>query len=312
MALEHPCAIDMTGAGAAVTAEMMSAMRAAAGIPLSDLPGAEICSSYYAADGINVMKARARFDPHPWSETAVAETWGLILVRTGAYARRTNGDERVIDATIGVIRKPGDEIAYRHFLRPPDELTIIDFAPHALEAVPTLMDAPPAFQIDARADLTHRFLARSLDDHPRGAASHGKHEEAVIQFVEHLVGHETQRTRSVRLSARRFRHHLVRDACELLHADRGQVSLVEIGRRLGCSPYHLSRVFREIVGMTVTQYRQRLRVNCALDSIARGDGDLSTVAAASGFSDHPHMTRSIFAIVGHVPSELRRLLRASA
>jgi len=118
----------------------------------------------------------------------------------------------------------------------------------------------------------------------------------------------TFRTYSRRTTAK-ARRQLVTDACEMLHLTHHDISLVNLADAVGCSPFHLSRVFREITGMTIPQYRRQLRVHDAVTSIAGGATDLASIAAAVGFADHSHMTRSIVAQFGTTPSRLRELLR---
>ena len=74
------------------------------------------------------------------------------------------------------------------------------------------------------------------------------------------------------------------------------------------SPFHLTRIFRRVTGVTMTQYRSRLRVHAALERIDCGESDLSTIAASIGFADHSHMTRTIVAQLGQTPTALRELL----
>ena len=105
------------------------------------------------------------------------------------------------------------------------------------------------------------------------------------------------------------RRRLVTEACELLHRPGRKIGLVEIARTIGCSPYHLSRVFHEITGLTIPQYRKRLRIHDALRRLNDGEYDLAAIAVASGFADHSHMTRSIVAQYGDPPSRLRELIQ---
>lgn len=280
------------------------------GIPLDELPGEEVSALYFKRAGLDVLKVKSLFEPHPWSARSVANTWGVVLVRYGAYARRSNADDRVVDATTGLVRRPGDEVAYRHFLPTPDEVTVINFDPSLLDIVPGLADMGGAFPVKAELDLAHRLLVRGLEGSPGGRVSEDAHEESVLGLLHQIARREPRRRGSrPRRSAEIARGRMVRDACELLHAEDDGLTLVEIGQRVGCSPYHLSRTFHQITGLTISRYRLRLRIHAALDRISAGDEDLSRIAAATGFSDHPHMTRSMVAHIGHVPSELRRLLQ---
>ncbi|MFD0541604.1 helix-turn-helix domain-containing protein [Actinomadura luteofluorescens] len=61
--------------------------------------------------------------------------------------------------------------------------------------------------------------------------------------------------------------------------------------------------------MSVTRYRNRIRVGRALDRLERGERDLSGLAADLGFADHAHLTRTVREETGRTPTVLRRLLR---
>jgi transcriptional regulator GlxA family with amidase domain len=69
--------------------------------------------------------------------------------------------------------------------------------------------------------------------------------------------------------------------------------------------FHLCRVFRRHVGMTLHEYRQQLRVRHALETVASGDVDLLQVALELGFSGHSHFTAAFRAAFGAPPSVLR-------
>ncbi|GIH62321.1 hypothetical protein Msi02_31380 [Microbispora siamensis] len=90
--------------------------------------------------------------------------------------------------------------------------------------------------------------------------------------------------------------------------DPESVDLVRLARALGVSPSHLSRTFRRHVGMTVSRYRNRVRVSRALAGIEEGERDLAGLATALGFADQAHLTRTMRAELGRPPGHLRRLL----
>jgi transcriptional regulator GlxA family with amidase domain len=60
-------------------------------------------------------------------------------------------------------------------------------------------------------------------------------------------------------------------------------------------------VFVQLIGCTVSQYRNRLRVSLALDQIGQGAPDLASLAHDLGFSDHAHLTRTVQAATGQNP-----------
>jgi AraC-like DNA-binding protein len=86
-------------------------------------------------------------------------------------------------------------------------------------------------------------------------------------------------------------------------AARGLFPLAEL---LGTSPYRLSRAFPRELGVSLTRYRNRVRVGRALDQLHRGTSTLSDIAASLGFADQAHFTRVVQDHLGHTPRTLRR------
>jgi AraC family transcriptional regulator len=72
------------------------------------------------------------------------------------------------------------------------------------------------------------------------------------------------------------------------------------------SIYHLSHVFRQEVGLSITQYVTRARLAKALDPVLDSDTGLTTIAFDAGFASHSHFTARFRAFFGITPSELRR------
>jgi transcriptional regulator GlxA family with amidase domain len=94
----------------------------------------------------------------------------------------------------------------------------------------------------------------------------------------------------------------------MLLAEEPRSSLVHLARALSVSPHHLSRVFSEQTGSTVSSHRRRIRVRAVLDRLGHGEHDLARLAADVGFADHGHLTRSVRRETGATPSRLRELL----
>lgn len=83
----------------------------------------------------------------------------------------------------------------------------------------------------------------------------------------------------------------------------------DLAAEAGVHPVSLTRAFRRHYGISLTAHRRRERVRRAARAIERTDRDLTRIAHASGFSDHPHMCREIRETTGLTPGELRRLAR---
>jgi AraC-like DNA-binding protein len=81
------------------------------------------------------------------------------------------------------------------------------------------------------------------------------------------------------------------------------LTLSTLSARLGCSPFHLCRVFREATGKTLHGYQTDLRLRAALEAI-EGGARLTDVALEAGFSSHSHFTLAFRRAFGVPPSRV--------
>ncbi|MEV0719470.1 AraC family transcriptional regulator [Asanoa sp. NPDC050611] len=70
----------------------------------------------------------------------------------------------------------------------------------------------------------------------------------------------------------------------------------------------MSRAFSREMGVSLTHYRNRVRVGRALERLSAGDTDGARLAADLGFADQAHLCRTIRVHVGQTPTEVRMLL----
>lgn len=87
------------------------------------------------------------------------------------------------------------------------------------------------------------------------------------------------------------------------------LTLADISARIGFSPFHLCRIFRQSTGLSLHGYLTQLRVRGALEAIARGPDRLADIARNCGFANHSHLTRGFRAVFGLTPSQARRIIR---
>jgi AraC-like DNA-binding protein len=262
----------------------------------------------WACDGIHLTEDYSEFEPFPWHD-GLNEQCGIGLVRRGAYRRRSRGVEALVDPNVGFLRFNNEEVSQAQFNAGSREITFVTVDADLANG---LFDTPAqefAFTVTAEIELTHQQLLigqrRGADDLTMQALA--------LDLVTRAASQRYDKVRSYsRRTTAQSRRGLVSDACEVLHLARQDISLVDLAEAVGCSPFHLSRVFGEITGMTIPQYRRQLRVHEAVTQIAAGATDLAAIAATVGFADHSHMTRSIVAQFGATPSRLRELLRAPA
>lgn len=136
-------------------------------------------------------------------------------------------------------------------------------------------------------------------------------EETALDVVAAALGdatsvHRAQPTRPA-TSARQRRD--VRAVQELLaHRSTEPLTLADIGRAVGASPYHLARGFRAETGWSIHEYRVQLRARTAVDRLADGPVDLARLATELGFASHSHLTDTFRRIFGAPPTAVRQQL----
>lgn len=120
---------------------------------------------------------------------------------------------------------------------------------------------------------------------------------------------ETSR-RAVGCAERRSPHWL-EQVTELLRARFAEnLELAELAAAAGVHAVHLARVFRKFQGCTVGEYVRGLRIEYASRQISATDAALADIAAAAGFFDQSHFSRTFKRHTGMLPTEFRAVFRA--
>jgi AraC family transcriptional regulator len=100
-------------------------------------------------------------------------------------------------------------------------------------------------------------------------------------------------------------------AQEILHAHfRDRVQLADVAAAVGVQPSHLAHAFRRHFRTTVGAYVRSLRLDWAVNQLARTNEPLASIALAAGYSDQSHFTRECRRVRGVSPGEYRRMGRS--
>src|SRR5207253_4223259 len=81
------------------------------------------------------------------------------------------------------------------------------------------------------------------------------------------------------------------------HLDE-ELSLDRLARVAHFSPYHFHRLFRALVGETVTEYVRRLRLESAAVALKTTDKTVLQVALDAGYGTHEAFTRAFRQMFG--------------
>lgn len=79
------------------------------------------------------------------------------------------------------------------------------------------------------------------------------------------------------------------------------LSLEEIGREVGCSPFHLSRTFSKETGRTIPQYLRKLRMERAAELLRSGKYNVTEAALEVGYSSLSHFSQAFCQTMGCCP-----------
>ncbi|MEU7531675.1 AraC family transcriptional regulator [Saccharothrix sp. NPDC042600] len=232
-----------------------------------------------------------------WSPPEASGGHRIVLVRRGSFRRRARDGVAELDGTAGYVSVPGEEEQFAHPAGG-DVCTAVWVEPALWRSV--VGEGRPArsvLHVDAAVELAHRRLVAGGGpaDIAFGMA------EALVRLVA------STRDRPLPGVQDRAAVSAARAAIVADHPDsRG---LVPLARLLGVSPYRLSRAFSQDVGVSLTRFRNRVRVGRVMARVEEGETDLAGLAAELGFADQAHLTRTVRGLVGHTPTALRRLLR---
>ncbi len=228
-----------------------------------------------------------------WSEPEVRDDYRMVLVRRGRFRRWADGTDADLDSTMAYLGVPGEEERFAHPAGG-DVCTAVFFDPSLWERRAKGM----AVYVDARVDLAHRRLLAADGD--------GDIDYALTEELLHLIKAATRQPVDPPRPADRALVASAREA--IIEGAPESAGLCPLARLLNVSPYRLSRTFSQQVGVSLTRYRNRVRVSLAMDQLAQGEPSLADLAARLGFADQAHLTRTVREHLGHAPSTLRRLL----
>lgn len=78
-------------------------------------------------------------------------------------------------------------------------------------------------------------------------------------------------------------------------------SLEELGKKIGCSHFYLSRIFSTQTGKTITQYLRQLRMDKAAELLRGGEHNVTEVALEVGYNSLSHFSAAFHETFGCCP-----------
>jgi len=123
------------------------------------------------------------------------------------------------------------------------------------------------------------------------------YEVAAELFFDHTAEETLFCTRQTHVAQER-----VEKAAALVRANLAEpLTLEELGQRVGCSPFYLSRTFTEQMGMTISQFLRQVRLERAAELLRSGKFNVTQAALEVGYSSVGHFSTAFHETFGCCP-----------
>jgi AraC-like DNA-binding protein len=231
----------------------------------------------------------------------------LSYVRRGSFGYHTRGQVHELVAGSVVVGCAGDEFLCSHdHVQGGDECLSFQFEPEALEllgAEPRVFEAgalPPLGELMVLGELAQAAAAGHDDLHVQ---------EVAWRFVERFVELVTGKRRRAVAPAPAARRRIIETALWLDSNASEALSLERAARHAGLSPYHFSRCFAGVLGVTPHQYLVRCRLRRAARLLGETALPVTEIALDVGFADLSNFVRTFRRAAGVSPGSFRRARR---
>ena len=232
--------------------------------------------------------------------------FGLVLIRRGGYWREVNGRGAYLGPTDAFFERPFVEQRITHHRANGDRCTSLwlsEGAVYELAGDASVPDEP--ITTTPAMDLRHRELVVAL----RRGIDRFEVDERLAQLVGALAERAVPGRFTARRSTTRADHRrVVAQAREAIVADPSGADFGDLARAIGHTRFHISRVFSQVTGMTLSQFRNRVRVAIAFDRLADGHENLAVLSADLGFVDQSHLSRVVRTYTGDRLIDVRQRL----
>jgi AraC-like DNA-binding protein len=275
----------------------------------------------FKGDAVAVYDWRCPGCDGPGHAEEYNDAYEVVVVRRGAFVREVNGSPAFITAGTLMFATAGEVHRISHPVPGGDACSVFRASVETLremlgelEPGERERDAPrfPLRQaaIGGREYLLHRLAVRAA----AAGADPVEQEESALWFLSAALAfakgrHHRGRAHAHGLGRAAWQRALVRAAAVEEVVRRGyatRLTLAEIGRAVGCSPFHLSRAVRAVTGLSIHGVLVRYRLRHALELVLDSRASLSEVAYSTGFSSHSHLTDTFRRHFGCSPDQVRR------
>jgi AraC-like DNA-binding protein len=251
-----------------------------------------------------------------------SSTSSVVLLRHGAFCQHFGRRSITATANQSIFFSRGSTYRVSHPADHGDRGTTFTLAPRILNDIVREFDA----SVDERPDqpfpfvvgpcdnalfLRHRQLVMRLENTTSEVREPLWADVTGIQLVADVLSAAFTQSE---LPCKPRRRETLHDHAErteaaktYLAANLGQpITLDDVACAVNASPFNFARIFQQQTGTPVHRYLTQLRLRAALERLAGGAEDITTLALELGFSSHSHFTETFRREFGITPKNIRR------
>ena len=247
-------------------------------------------------------------------EAQIRDSHLAVFPRTSVLIEQAGHRPVVADPNVTVLYNEGQVYSRRKLSPRGDQCDFFAFGDHTVADVlgpddPVMQDGGRPFmhtheRVQPDTYLAQRRIVNHLQAYPEPDPL--VVEEAALSVLGRVLGAGTRVAEPHGTGARQRQVNLVEAARARLSCHYARtLTLRQVTHGLGCSEYHLCRIFRLITGTTLVTYRNHLRLRASLERLLERHVDLTELALDLGYSSHSHFTASFRASFGLSPSRYR-------
>jgi AraC-type DNA-binding domain-containing proteins len=280
-----------------------------------------------ASDLVEIRDSRCHGETgHGWTVGAVGTSYEVQVIRHGAYARAVHGAVTLVHSGLAVFSNPGDEVCVAHPVAGGDACSIFRLSSVGLSAIAGHEgedhgERPSQFlhadrRIGGPVFLQHQLAVQAARRAATDPLMRLMAEERALAFLRSVIGVGAANDAPVSASGsrearnRRGREYVMRVRAVIAQHHHEPLTLAAVAMRVGCSPYHLSRIVTAFEGAPIYQLIIRHRLRHGLERVLGTRDALSSIALDIGFASQSHFGDAFRREFGCPPGAARRMSAA--
>jgi AraC family transcriptional regulator len=261
-------------------------------------------STLLTSASLSVIDYRCAAKPEDKPFPEVHRHHSVSYVRCGSFGYRCCGPARELVSGSLLMGRPGVEFTCTHDHQVcGDECLSFQLSADLADsfgdrgAIWNLVSLPPVAEVVVIAELAQ-------------AAAQGRHDVGLDEIgllLLHRVAAITRGKRRNEVTATQAeRRRAVGAALWLDERSAEPLTLDDMARTVGLSPFHFLRLFSRVIGVTPHQYLVRARLRRAARLLAQDSLSITEIALEVGFADLSNFVRTFGRAAGLSPGQFRR------